>query len=86
MASTPNTGSVAEMLRTGRAKSGYTVRGLAPLIRKPHGGTIVPSYITDLEKGRAIPSDFVAQELIRVLEMPPYFLDECRKARAGGIT
>lgn len=82
MAREKQVGEVGEMLRSARSRSGLSVRQLAPLVRKPDGRTIGPSYVTDIEQGRGIPSDFIAQEFARVLKMDSAkFLEACRNQR-----
>ena len=75
--------SVAQTLANARAKSGMPVRTLAPMIKKRNGQSIVPSYITDLEKGRGVPSDFVAEQLAKVLGLNARaFLRQVQRERA----
>lgn len=75
--------TVADLVSDARARAGYTVRQLAPMIKKESGRAIGPSYVTDLEKGRGIPSDHVARELARVLGMDEDgFLAIVRKQRS----
>lgn len=74
--------SVAEMVSKARAARRLTVRELAPQIKKKNGDTIGPSFVTDIEKGRGIPSAFVAAELARVLGIPSdKLLAACERER-----
>lgn len=58
------------------------MRELAPLIKKETGGAIGPSYVTDIEKGRGVPADYVAAQLAKVLGISPNsFLQQCAKER-----
>jgi len=61
--------SVADAVRDARMRLGLSVRQLAPRVRKSNGLRIGASYVTDIEKGRGIPSEYVAGELARALSM-----------------
>lgn len=74
--------SVAKMMAEARARSGLSVRALAQQIIKHDGKPIVPSYITDIEKGRGIPRDYIARQFAKVLRIPVVaLLEACEKDR-----
>jgi ribosome-binding protein aMBF1 (putative translation factor) len=75
-------GKVAVMLAEARTAAGITVRELAPMVAKRHGGTIGPSFITDIEKGRSVPSDFVARQVAKIVGIDVNeFLQACAEDR-----
>ena len=83
MANLARPGEVAVLLRQAREGRGVSVRMLAPKIRKPTGDPIAPSFITDIEKGRSVPSDFIAEQLAGVLGINVSgFLEACRRDRS----
>ena len=73
---------VSTIIRDRRAAKRVTVRQLARLITKPDGKAVSPSYITDIEKGRGIPSDHIARELAKALGIrSSSLLMACREDR-----
>lgn len=76
-------GRSAALLREARAERGFSVRVLAPRVFKRSGEPITGSFITDIEKGRSVPSDPVAISLAEALGMDVYsFLEACREDRS----
>ena len=76
--------SVAKMMAEAWARSGLPVRVLAAQIIKHDGKPISPSYITDIEKGRAIPRDYIARQFAKVLRIPVIaLLEACEKDRVA---
>lgn len=74
--------AVGELLASTRHAAGISVRTLAPQIRKADGSVITASYITDIEKGRGVPSDFVAIEFARFFKQSPQrWLEACSLSR-----
>jgi len=76
--------SIASLLKTAGADAGFRVRALAERVRKPDGTTVSPSYITDIEKGRGVPSDYVARQLAAALrDRPKRWLAAAQRSREG---
>lgn len=75
--------SVAELLAAQRRASQLSVRQLAALVRKWDGETIAPSYVTDIEKGRRVPSDACARAFARIFEQDAaIWIRACERSRA----
>jgi hypothetical protein len=69
-------------VRRGRRRCTGRDRALAQQIIKHDGKPIVPSYITDIEKGRGIPRDYIARQFAKVLRIPVIaLLEACEKDR-----
>ena len=74
--------TVATTVRKARLAANLSVRELANQVPKKQGGVIGPSYITDIEKERGIPSPFVAEGLARALDLNvDSFLRLCERER-----
>lgn len=61
---------IGDLLRRTRLAAKITVRAVAAKVVKPNGHNISPSFVTDIEKGRRVPSDFVAKQLAAVFCKP----------------
>lgn len=61
---------IGELLRATRLAARRSVRSVAVDVVKPNGERISHSYITDIEKGRGIPSDHICRQLARVFGKP----------------
>ena len=77
-------GRTARLLSKARSARGITVRDLAVKIQKRNGDPIAPSYVTDIEKGRGIPSEYVARQLAGTLGIDvDEFLKACERDRGN---
>lgn len=54
--------------RKAREESGLSVRALAAAVIKSNGVAISPSYITDIEKGRGIPEEYLLSQMTEAMD------------------
>ena len=62
---------IAGVVLQARTSLGLSVRDLAKIVLKPDGTPIAPSYVTDIEKSRSIPSDEISLSLAKALNLSP---------------
>jgi transcriptional regulator with XRE-family HTH domain len=61
--------SLGETIREARLEKELTQKQLAAKIRKEDGTPIAPQYLNDIEHNRRSPSEFVAREIARELDL-----------------
>ena len=72
----------SQLIKNARKQKSMSVRSLATLIERADGKCISPSYITDIEMCRGIPSPTVAANLAKALGIPEQILhDACERDR-----
>lgn len=70
----PEPKTLGQVIAQAREERGLTLREAAALIRKEDGKSITHQYLSELENCRRVPSDKVAEELIRVFGIPRSYI------------
>ncbi len=66
--------SLGQIIREARLKKELTQKDLAAKVKKEDGQPIVPQYLNDIEHDRRRPSEFVARQLAKELELDADYL------------
>ena len=63
-----------QLITQARRKRQLSQKRLASLIEKEDGKSITPQYLNDIERDRRTPSDYVSDQLARVLDLDADYL------------
>ena len=66
--------SLGQVIREARLKKEITQKELASKVKKEDGTPIAPQYLNDIEHDRRSPSEFVARELAKQLDLTADYL------------
>lgn len=66
--------TLGKVIAEARKKAGLSQKEMAARIKKEDGGSISPQYLNDIEHDRRKPSDWVIEQLARILDLEGDYL------------
>lgn len=61
--------TLGQLIAQTRKQRQLSQKELAKLVKSKEGGSITPQYLNDIEHNRRTPSDYVLEQLARVLQL-----------------